>query len=50
MLLHLLIVILVVGLLLWAVNALIPMQPQVKQIFNIVAIVGLLIYILTMLL
>ncbi len=44
--LGLIIAIVVVGLLLWAINSFIPMEPRVKQILNIVVIVLLVIWIL----
>lgn len=45
-LLSLAIVIIVVGLLLWAVNQYIPMDGRIKQILNIVVIIVLVLYIL----
>lgn len=44
--LSLIIAIVVVGLILWAINSFIPMEPRIKQILNIVVIVLLVIWIL----
>jgi hypothetical protein len=44
--LALIIGIVVVGLILWAINSFIPMEPRIKQILNIVVIVVLVIWIL----
>lgn len=44
--LALIIAIVVVGLILWAINSFIPMEPRIKQILNIVVIVLLVIWIL----
>jgi hypothetical protein len=46
MLLQIAIVIVVVGVLLWAVNAYIPMASPVKQILNIVVVVVLVLWLL----
>lgn len=45
-LLILLIVIVLVGLLLWLVERFVPMEPSIKRIFEIVCIVGLIIYLI----
>ena len=37
---------LIVGVLLWAVNAYVPMAPAIKKIFNIVVVLGLVIWLL----
>src|ERR1035437_8453451 len=44
-LLALLLIILLVGLLLWLVERFIPMEANIKRIFEIVCIVGLIIYL-----
>lgn len=44
--LALIIAIVVVGLILWAINSFIPMEPRIKQILNIVVIVLMVIWIL----
>jgi predicted membrane protein len=41
-LISLIVVLVVVGLLLWLVNAYIPMEPSIKQILNVVVIIWLL--------
>ncbi len=43
---HILIVILIAGVVLWAVNYLIPMDVKFKTVLNVVACVFLLLYIL----
>ena len=47
-LLSLIIVLAVVGVLLWAVNAFIPMEPRIKQILNIVVIIAVVIWLLSL--
>jgi type III secretory pathway component EscS len=42
--LGLIIVCVIVGLILWLVNNYVPMQPQVKQIMNVLVIIALVIY------
>ena len=44
----LIIVLVIVGLVLWAINAFIPMQPQVKQILNVVVVVVLVVWLLSL--
>jgi hypothetical protein len=44
--LTILIVIVVVGVLLWAINSFLPMDPKVKSILNIVVVVLLIIWLL----
>jgi len=44
---NLIIVLAVVGLILWAVNSYIPMQPTIKKILNIVVIIALVIWLLS---
>ena len=45
-LLHVLIVIIVVGILLWLVNNYIPMQSTVKKILNAVVVIALVLWLL----
>lgn len=45
-LLTILLVIVVVGVLLWAINAYVPMQPAYKKILNIVAVIILIVWLL----
>lgn len=45
-LISLILAIVVVGVLLWAINALIPMEERIKKILNVVVIVVLVIWIL----
>jgi hypothetical protein len=45
-LLTLMLLIVVVGVVLWAVNTYLPMEPRVKQILNIVVILLLVYYLL----
>ncbi len=44
--LSLLVTIIIVGLLLWAVNTVIPMDSKVKQILNVVVVVILVLWLL----
>lgn len=44
--LTILIVLIVVGLLLWLVNNYIPMDGKIKQLFNIVAVIAVIIWLL----
>lgn len=43
---QLIIVIVVIGVLLWAVNNFIPMDGQVKQILNVVVIIALVVWLI----
>jgi len=45
-LLSILIAIIVVGVLLWIINSFIPMDRKIKQIFNIVVVIALIIWLL----
>lgn len=36
-----------VGLLLWAINAYIPMDPKIKQILNVVAVICVILWLLS---
>jgi hypothetical protein len=44
--LQIFVVIIVVGLLLWLVNAYIPMDPKIKSILNVVVVVCLVLWLL----
>lgn len=44
----LIIVLVIIGVVLWAVNTFIPMQPQIKQIMNTVVIILVLIWVLSL--
>ncbi|MCL4483325.1 MAG: hypothetical protein M1445_12085 [Bacteroidetes bacterium] len=45
-LLNILIAIIVVGVVLWIINTFIPMDHQIKRIFNIVVVIALIIWLL----
>ena len=45
-LLNILIAIIVVGVLLWIINTFIPMDRKIKQIFNLVVVIVLIIWLL----
>lgn len=47
-LLSLIVLLVVVGVLLWAVNAFIPMEPRIKQILNVVVIIAVVVFILSL--
>ena len=44
--LTILLVLVLIGLLLWAVNTYVPMDGKIKQIFNIVVVIGVIIWLL----
>jgi 1-acyl-sn-glycerol-3-phosphate acyltransferase len=46
-LLTILIVIVIVGVVLWLINNYVPMQPSIKKILNIVAVIILIIWLLS---
>ncbi len=46
-LINLVIVLIVVGLLLWLVNNYIPMQPPIKQILNVIVIICVVLWLLS---
>ena len=46
-LLHLIIVLVVVGLVLWVINSYIPMQATIKRILNVVVILVVLLWLLS---
>jgi hypothetical protein len=45
-LIGLIVVLAIVGVLLWAANTMIPMQPQIKTIINVVVIIAVLLWLL----
>lgn len=45
-LIALVVTLIVVGLLLWAINAIIPMEPTIKRIVNVVVIVAVVLWLL----
>ena len=46
-LIHLVIVLVVVGVILWVINSYIPMQATIKKILNVVVIIGVIIWLLS---
>jgi len=46
-LIQLIVLIAVVGVILWAVNTYIPMEPHIKQILNVVVIIALCLWLLS---
>jgi hypothetical protein len=42
----LIVVLAIVGVVLWAVNTLLPMQPQIKTLINVVVIIAVLLWLL----
>ena len=44
--LSLILFIVVVGVVLWAVNAYVPMEPNIKKLLNVVVIILLIVYLL----
>ena len=46
-LLHLILVLVVVGVLLWAVNAFIPMDEKIKKILNVAVIILVIVWLVT---
>ena len=46
-LLHLAVVLIVIGVLLWAVNRFIPMEPRIKSILNVVVIIAVILWLLS---
>lgn len=46
-LINLIITLVVVGVLLWLINAYIPMQPTIKKILNIVVIILVILWLLS---
>lgn len=47
-LIQLIILIAIVGVLLWAVNQYLPMDAKIKQILNIVVVIGLVLFLLSL--
>jgi undecaprenyl pyrophosphate phosphatase UppP len=45
-LIHIVLVLIVVGVLLWLVNSFIPMDPKIKSILNIVVVIAVIIWLL----
>ena len=45
-LLHIVVVLIVVGVLLWLVNEYVPMEARIKQILNAVVIIGVVLWLL----
>jgi hypothetical protein len=45
--LSLVLTLIVVGILLWAVNTYIPLDPKIKQILNIVVVICVVVYLLS---
>jgi hypothetical protein len=45
-LVHVVIILIVVGVLLWAVNAYIPMDEKIKRIMNVVVVIAVVIWLL----
>ena len=46
-LIHLIIILVVVGVLLWLVNSYIPMDWRIKRILNVVVVIALIIWLLS---
>jgi hypothetical protein len=46
-LIHLVIVLVVVGLVLWVINSYIPMQTTIKKILNVVVVIAVIIWLLS---
>lgn len=46
-LIHLILVLVVVGLLLWVVNSYIPMEVRIKRILNVVVIIAVILWLLS---
>ncbi len=46
MLLNIIIMLIIVGVLLWAVNTIIPMDAKIKQILNVVVVIAVLLWLL----
>jgi len=46
-LIHLIIVLVVVGLILWVINSYIPMQATIKRILNVVVVIAVIIWLLS---
>lgn len=46
-LIHLVIVLVVVGLVLWVINNYIPMQSTIKQLLNVVVVIAVILWLLS---
>jgi len=46
--LHLIIILAVIGILLWAVNTYVPMDPKIKRIMNIAVVVIVVLWLLSL--
>jgi len=46
-LIHLVVVLIVIGVLLWLVNTYIPMDPKIKNILNIVIVIAVVLWLLS---
>ena len=46
-LLHLVVILVVIGLILWAINRYIPMQSTVKKILNVVVVICVVLWLLS---
>ena len=46
-LISLVIVLVIIGVILWAINTLIPMDPKIKTILNVVVVIAVLLWILS---
>jgi len=46
-LIHLVVVLVIVGVILWLVNAYIPMEATIKKILNVVVIIAVILWLLT---
>jgi hypothetical protein len=46
-LIHLVLVLVVVGVILWLINSYIPMQPTIKKILNVVVIIAVVLWLLS---
>lgn len=47
-LLSLIILLVVIGVLLWAVNTYIPMEARIKQIMNVIVIIAVVLFVLSL--
>ena len=47
-LLSLIVLLIVIGVLMYAVNQYIPMEPRIKQILNIVVIIAVVVFVLSL--
>ena len=47
-LLSLIVLLIIIGVLMWTVNAYIPMEARIKQILNIVVIIAVVVFILSL--